>query len=155
MTSSPYHSQSNGKAESAVKIAKTLLKKARKDDADIYQAILNWRNTPTECSEYSPSQKLHSRRTRTTIPTTKELLQPEVAKNVAKEIRIRRQHTKLWYDRTAKALPELVVGQGVRMQSLTAGGQWRRATVIKKVSERSYLTQIEEGQVYRRNQKYL
>ena len=68
------------------KIAKSLLKKARKDDADIYQAILNWRNTPTECSEYSPSQKLHSRRTRTTIPTTKELLQPEVAKNVADEI---------------------------------------------------------------------
>ena len=39
VTSSPYHSQSNGKAESAVKIAKSLLKKARKDDADIYQAI--------------------------------------------------------------------------------------------------------------------
>ena len=48
VTSSPYHSQSNGKAESAVKIAKSLLNKARKDDADIYQAILNWRNTPTE-----------------------------------------------------------------------------------------------------------
>ena len=140
VTSSPYHSQSNGKSESAVKIAKSLLKKARKDDADIYQAILNWRNIPTECSKYSPSQKLHSRRTRTTIPTTKELLQPEVAKNVADEIRIRRQHTKLWYDRTAKALPELVIGQGVRMQPLTTGRQWRRATVIKKVSERSYLT---------------
>ena len=153
VTSSPYHSQSNGKAESAVKIAKSLLKKARKDDADIYQAILNWRNT--ECSEYSPSQKLHSRRTRTTILTTKELLQPEVAKNVADEIRIRRQHTKLWYDRTAKALPELVIGQGVRMQPLTMGGQWRRATVIKKVRERSYLTQTGEGQIYRRNRKYL
>ena len=41
------------------------------------------------------------------------------------------------------------------MQPLTTGGQWRRATVIKKVSERSYLTQTEEGQVYRRNRKYL
>ena len=47
---------------------------------------------------------------RTTIPTIKELLQPELAKNVADEIHIRRQHTKLWYDRTAKALPELVIG---------------------------------------------
>ena len=52
-------------------------------------------------------------------------------------------------------MPELVVGQGVRVQPLTTGGQWRRATVIKKVSERSYLTQTEEGQVYRRNRKYL
>ena len=90
VTSSPYHSQSNGKAESAVKIAKSLLKKARMDDADIHLAILNWRNTPTESIKYSPSQKLHSRRTRTTIPTTRELLQPEVAKNVVDEICIRR-----------------------------------------------------------------
>ena len=155
VTSSPYHSQSNGKAESAVKIAKSLLKKARQEGTDIHLAILNWRNTPTKNSGYSPSQKLHSRRTRTTIPTTNELLQPEVAKSVADEIRIRRQHTKLWYDRTAKALPELVTGQGVRMQPLDPGGQWRRATVIKKVGERSYLTQTEEGQIYRRNQKYL
>jgi len=155
VTSSPYHSQSNGKAESAVKIAKLLLKKARKDDTNIHLAILNWRNTPTEGSKYSPSQKLHSRRTRTTIPTTNELLQPEVAKNVSDEICIRCQHTKLWYDRTAKALPELVIGQGVRMQPLGTGGQWKRATVIKKVGERSYLTQNEEDQVYRRNCKYL
>ena len=42
-----------------------------------------------------------------------------MAKNVAEEIRIRCQHTKLWYDRTAKALPQLVVGQGVRMQPWT------------------------------------
>jgi len=78
VTSSPYHSQSNGKAESAVKIAKLLLKKARKDDINIHLAIFNWKNTPTEGSKYSPSQKLRSRRTRTTIPTTNELLQPEV-----------------------------------------------------------------------------
>ena len=155
ITSSPYHSQSNGKAESAVKIAKLLLKKANTDNTDIQLAILNWRNTPTESSLYSPSQKLHSRRTRKMIPTTKELLQPEVAKNVVEEIRTRRQHTKLYYDRTAKALPELVVGQGVRIQPLDSGGQWRRASVIKKVGERSYLTQTPEGQVYRRNPKHL
>jgi len=41
------------------------------------------------------------------------------------------------------------------MQPLGTGGQWKRATVIKKMGERSYLTQNEEGQVYRRNYKYL
>ena len=56
ITSSPYHSRSNGKAEAAVKIAKSLL---HKDDSDLFLAILNWRNTPTESSEYSPSQKLY------------------------------------------------------------------------------------------------
>ena len=37
--SSPYHSQSDGKAESAVKIAKTLLQKSMKDHRDVQLAI--------------------------------------------------------------------------------------------------------------------
>ena len=47
LTSSPYHSRSNGKAEVAVKIVKSLL---RKDDGDPFLAMLNWQNTPTESS---------------------------------------------------------------------------------------------------------
>lgn len=154
LSSSPYHSQGNGKAESAVKIAKSLLKKTKRDGTDIHMSILNWRNTPTEASEYSPSQKLHSRRTRTTLPTTNELLTPEVAKKVDKEIHLRRQQAKQWYDKSAKSLPELVIGQGVRMQPLEANGRWKPAKVVKKVGERSYLAQTENGKVYRRNRKH-
>ena len=62
-TSSPYHSQSNGKGESAVKIAKKLMTKAEKDHGDLQLAILNWHNTSTDSSNKSPAQKLHSRRT--------------------------------------------------------------------------------------------
>ena len=141
-------SQSNGKVEAAVKIAKTLL---RKDYGDPFLAMLNWQNTPTESSEYSLSQKLHSRRTQTLLPTTATLLYPAVARNVENEIKQRRQTAKFWYDRTAKSLPELQIGQGVRMQPVEHRGQWRKATVIKKVGERSYLTQTEEGIIYRRN----
>jgi len=46
-TSSPYHSQRNGKAELAVKIAKSMLEKVTKDRTDINLAILSWRNAPT------------------------------------------------------------------------------------------------------------
>ncbi|UYV75530.1 K02A2.6-like [Cordylochernes scorpioides] len=45
ITSSPYHSQSNGKAESAVKSAKMLVKKAKHEQEDLWLAILEWRNT--------------------------------------------------------------------------------------------------------------
>ena len=45
-TSSPLHSQSNGKAESAVKIAKNLVKKAKQENKDLQMALLEWRNTP-------------------------------------------------------------------------------------------------------------
>ena len=38
MESSPYHSRGNGKAESAVKIAKNILKKSREEDP--YIALL-------------------------------------------------------------------------------------------------------------------
>ena len=62
--SSPYHSQSNGKSEAAVKIAKGLLRKAK----DPMKALLEWRNTPTTGLTTSPVQRLMQRRTRATIP---------------------------------------------------------------------------------------
>ena len=39
--SDPYHSQSNEKAESAVKIAKKLIKKTEQDGSDSWKAILD------------------------------------------------------------------------------------------------------------------
>ena len=41
---------------------------------------------------------------RRTGTTTKELLQPEVAKNVIDEICIRHQHTKLWYNQDSQGI---------------------------------------------------
>ena len=58
---SPHYPQSNGKAESAGKICKTLLKKARLAKSDIYLALLNQRNTPTEPTNSSPVQRLFGR----------------------------------------------------------------------------------------------
>ena len=47
-TSSPEHHQSNGKAEAAVKITKTMMCKALRDDTDQYKALLELRNTPRQ-----------------------------------------------------------------------------------------------------------
>jgi len=44
--SSPHHQQANGKAESAVKLAKQLLTKCKISGQDPYLALLAWRNTP-------------------------------------------------------------------------------------------------------------
>ena len=63
--SSPYHSRGNGKAESAVKIAKNILKKLREEDP--YIALLAYRNTPQQGHVYSLAQRLMSRRLRDLI----------------------------------------------------------------------------------------
>ena len=71
-TSSPYHSQGNGRAEAVVKVSESMLKKS--DDFQI--ALLNYRNTPPKGHTYSPAQRMMSRRTRTTLPTPDHLLEP-------------------------------------------------------------------------------
>ena len=60
--SSPYYCRGNGKVESAVKIAKNILKKSRKED--LYLALLAYRNTLQQGYNYYPAQCLMSRRLR-------------------------------------------------------------------------------------------
>ncbi len=77
-TISPRYSKSNGKVESAVKTAKRLIRKSMDAKTDQYMALLDHRNTPTQGLTSSPVQRFTSRRTRTLIPTTAELLKPQV-----------------------------------------------------------------------------
>ena len=78
ITSSPGHSQSNGMAESAVKTAKRIIKRAKESKSDVYLAILNHRNTPKQNTRNSPAQSLMNRRTKTLLPTTTSLLVPKL-----------------------------------------------------------------------------
>ncbi|KAL8613325.1 hypothetical protein ACOMHN_052565 [Nucella lapillus] len=61
-TSSPGHSQANGSAEAAVKVAKNLMKKCLYAKEDPYIGLLNLRNTPEEGLTSSPMQRLMGRR---------------------------------------------------------------------------------------------
>jgi len=95
---------------------------------------LSWRNTSTEGGQYSPVQKLHSRRTRTQLPTSNKLLKP---RGVVDEINRRRQRAKHHYDKTAKELSTLADGQTVHIQP------------VKQVSAQSYLVKMANGRIYR------
>ncbi|XP_015779356.1 PREDICTED: uncharacterized protein K02A2.6-like, partial [Acropora digitifera] len=120
LTSSPYHSRSNGKSESAfkifvLKVVKNLFKKAIADKKDPWLALLDYRNTPTEGIKSSPCHRLMSRRTRTLVLVTTNLLYPEVVDGVQESLQLRRQKAKSYFDRNAKTLPELDIGQDVRV----------------------------------------
>lgn len=60
-TSTPEYAQSNGLTENAVKQAKSLLEKTKRDGSDIYQNLLNTYNIPRDSILKSPAQRLMSR----------------------------------------------------------------------------------------------
>ena len=66
---SPANQKANGKAESAVKSAKRLMRKCKDAHSDPFLALLDFRNTPIQGVGSSPVQRLMNRRTRTLLPT--------------------------------------------------------------------------------------
>ena len=152
VTSSPRHPKSNGKAEAAVKIVKSLCKRAKLDGTDAWMAILHWRNTPTEGLDSSPAQRLMSRRLKTSLPVADSLLQPHVVIGVTEKLRWKRRVVKSTYDRSARDLPELNVGDRIRMKPLPGDrtGRWPVGQCIQKVAPRSFVVDV-NGTLYRRN----
>ena len=96
------------------------------------------------------------RRTRTLIPTSEKLLQPKVIspKVVYREITQRKAKQKYYYDRHARHLKEMAVGDAVMMLD---GNKWKPAKVIaiSREAPRSYVIKTPEGQTYRRNRRHL
>ena len=116
ITSSPAYPQSNGLAERVVRSDKELLEKCHRDKSHIFLVLLHTRNT-TKCKLSSPAQKLMSRRLRSTIPMTEEILKPAVQINVYKTLVKKRQQNKTHYYKSAKNLPDLQQGDTVRLQT--------------------------------------
>ena len=153
VTSSPTHAKSNGKAESAVKVVKKVFKKAHRDNKDPWLALLDQRNTPTQGVGSSPAQRLMSRRTRTFLPISANLLYPKVEEGVTKKLKVKRQKAKSYHDRSSIVLPELEIGQEVRVAG-QRNKTWEEGTCVEKLSNRSYMVQV-NGAIIRRNREAL
>lgn len=112
-------------------------------------------NTSSEQIGTSPSQKLFSRRTRTRIPTTADLLAPKI---VAKErvligLDRAKASQKRNYDTKARVLQSLKPGEMVRVR-LPGEQNWSLATCAKQVGPRSYDVVCGDRK-YRRNRRDL
>ena len=113
---SPHHHQSNGKAESAVKIAKSILRKTENSALNPYEALLDQHNTPTVDMTTSPAQRFLHRRLKSEIPMKATLLTPEIAETVLKEKTKKTTKSQLYYNRTAKDLSVLKPGDPVTIK---------------------------------------
>ena len=148
VTSSPLYPQGNGEAERAVKTVKNLLKK----QGDPYLALLAHRATPLQCG-YSPSELLMARKLRTTVPTTRKCLAPEIPDSDS--VRERDSQQKSRQERNhndrhrARTLPPLKPGSRVWVPDRNS-----EAEVVELHNPRSYLVQTPEG-TYRRNRRAL
>ena len=154
ITSSPGYPQSNGKAESAVKSAKTLMKKALDSKTDPYLALLELRNVPGEKVKSSPAQRLFGRRTRTKVPVSKKLLKPKIASNVEEQLISRKESQAKYYNRGTHELIELKPGQQVMFKA-PKSDKWVKAKVNNQVDIRSYQIRTEDGRLYRRNRRQI
>ena len=149
---SPKYPRANGEAETeaAVKTVKSLWRK----NNDKNKALLEYRATPIQGINLSPSQLSMGRRLRTTLPIACGLLEPE-AHNI-KEIRARMKYgkEKLKYNhdrRSTKELPPLKPGDFVRVKPETGLKEWKVATVMQQhTSPRYYIVDV-GGRRIRRN----
>ena len=82
------------------------------------------------------------------------MLRPHVVEGVEKIIELRRQKAKSYHDRTAHRLPQLEVGQEVRVARLQKRKTWQAGTLVEQLSDRSY--RVKTGsETIRRNRQFL
>ena len=113
------------------------------------------RNTPQEGFGTSPAQRLFSRRTKTDLPTSSNLLKPSIAEDTLEKGKLRKSRQKFYYDRTANDLADLQKDDIVRMQPFQLNEKtWRKAKVLKPLGRRSYVVES-NGQLYIRNRRHL
>ena len=120
-TSSPYHPQSNGKAENAVKTVKRLFTKRRESGQSEFLALLDWRNMPTEGVGTSPAQRLMGRRCKTLLPVAGTLLQPRYStEEETRALMGKKKQQQFYYNKHTKPLQPIDQGETVRMSSCTS-----------------------------------
>ena len=167
--SSAHYPQSNGRAELAVKAAKRMLLGNCDDNGNIdneliARSLLQYRNTPLQGHNLSPSQILYGRTLKDCIPSLKEAMMIREEWRIAadeRETALRRRHTKNIdiYNEHSKELPELNLQDNVAVQNQNGNhpNRWdRTGKVIEKLPFRQYKVKMDgSNRVTLRNRKFL
>lgn len=148
--SAPHHQQGNGKAEAAVKVVKQLLKKTSDLNSDFWMALQQWRNVPNNCGS-SPAQRMFSRRIRFNIPMAEQNYASQIQEGVKEAIKRNRQVAKYYYDRSAKTLPPLQIGQPVFVKKKPDDRTWTPAVVRDTFNDRSTIVEVQGRNLRRDN----
>ena len=157
-TSSPHYPQSNGLAESMVKVSKNLIEKAAKQDLPWNRLLLDYRCTPISSEIPSPAEILFGRKLRSSISILpSQVMNDRISKQrelIAKKEGKFYTNDKDFQDRI-KALP-FKAGQNVWLQN-SDSRKCEEAVIREKYKEpNSYMVEIPAtGQCFRRNSNFI
>ena len=157
-TSSPHYPQSNGLAESMVKVSKNLIEKAVRQDLPWNQLLLDYRCTPISSEIPSPAEILFGRKLQSSISILpSQVMNDRISKQrelIAKKEGKFYTNVKDFQDRI-KALP-FKAGQNVWLQN-SDSRKYEEAVIREKCREpNSYMVQIPAtGQCFRRNSNFI
>ena len=148
-TSSPRFPQSKGAAEKVVQTAKSLLKKS----SDPFLALLSYRTTPLN-NGMSPAQLLMGRQLRSTVPTTKIVLQPSTPNidKLQQDDKCDKLRQSANYNKRYRACAgeQWHIGDKVWIPDMQS-----EATVTATLPYRSYQLRSSSGNIIRRNGRSL
>ena len=137
---SPTNAQSNGQAEQFVQTIKNSLTKAMEGGEDPHLAILSYITTPLNHSLPSPAELLNFRKFRCLLPL--QIRQQNHIQQYVKVMQNQWHEQAKCYNKSAKDLPSLKTGDTVYVQSVPNVRRWIPATVIERISTRSYKVKL-------------
>ena len=157
-TSSPHYPQSNGLAESMVKVSKNLIEKAIRQDLPWNRILLDYRCTPISSEIPSPAEILFGRKLRSSISVLpSQVMNDRISKQ--RELIVKKEgkfytNVKDFQDRI-KAFP-FEAGQNVWLQN-SDSRKYEEAVIREKCREpNSYMVQIPAtGQCFGRNSNFI
>jgi len=122
-----------------------MLKRTVLQHQDEYLTLLELRNTPRQDVRKSPAEIMFGRVTRSLLPTL-----PKPCHKIYLNRRCKRQIAIKYYDKRARSLQPLCVGDRIIFQSPNMEG-WQKGQIVRKLGARTYIIRSSLGVLYKHN----
>ena len=154
LTSSPHYPQSNGLAESMVKVAKNLIEKTILEDKPWNQFLLQHRITPLSAEIPSPAEILFGRKFRSDLTVLPSQLMNSTIKK-QRELIAKKEGKFYPQNRNSTTEMPLEIGQKIWHQDPNTK-KWIPGIIQEFCKEpNSYILKSQNGATYRRNRNFI
>lgn len=136
-----------------------MLKKAEYDGKDPYLVLLEYRNTPITAEIGSPNKLMFGKNVNRYLPTFNASYINTNVNNydrIREKLQDRQRIQKEYFDKRTRVLPDLRVGDRVRVQNENTKAFNKRGMIVHRPEKpRSYDVLTESGRILNRNRKHM